>query len=126
MRSAFVTNAGRRRAAVRCRRLRRDLSEESHALEQTPAPPHYSGATHHRRKLMSFLDVRRFGSVDAARRTFLGVSGLGLSGAAVALLAGRDSLAAAAEASANPANDVAILNTALAADSTGCYCLELG
>ena len=65
---------------------------------------------------MSFLDVRRFGSVDAARRTFLGVSGLGLSGAAVALLAGRDSLAAAAEASANPANDVAILNTALAAE----------
>jgi rubrerythrin len=32
------------------------------------------------------------------------------------LLAGRDSLAAAAEASANPANDVAILNTALAAE----------
>ena len=65
---------------------------------------------------MSFLDQRRFGSVDAARRTFLGVSGLGLSGAAVALLAGRDSLAAAAEAGANPANDVAILNTALAAE----------
>jgi Ferritin-like domain len=65
---------------------------------------------------MSFLDIRRFGSVDAARRTFLGVSGLGLSGAAVALLAGRDSLAAAAEAGANPANDVAILNTALAAE----------
>ena len=65
---------------------------------------------------MSFLDHRRFGSVDAARRTFLGVSGLGLSGAAVALLAGRDSLAAAAEAGANPANDVAILNTALAAE----------
>lgn len=63
---------------------------------------------------MSFLDHRRFGSVDAARRTFLGVSGLGLSGAAVALLAGRDSLAA--EAGANPANDVAILNTALAAE----------
>ena len=65
---------------------------------------------------MSFLDHCRFGSVDAARRTFLGVSGLGLSGAAVALLAGRDSLAAATEANANPANDVAILNTALAAE----------
>ena len=65
---------------------------------------------------MSFLDHCRFGSVDAARRTFLGVSGLGLSGAAVALLAGRDSLAAAAEANANPANDVGILNTALAAE----------
>jgi rubrerythrin len=65
---------------------------------------------------MSFLDHRLFGSLDASRRTFLGVSGLGLSGAAVALLAGRDSLAAAAEAGANPANDVAILNTALAAE----------
>src|SRR4029079_17973228 len=65
---------------------------------------------------MSFLDHRRFGSVDAARRTFLGVSGLGLSGAPVALLAGRDSRAAAADKSANPANDVAILNTALAAE----------
>jgi hypothetical protein len=65
---------------------------------------------------MSFLDTRRFGSVDAARRTFLGVSGLGLSGAAVALLAGRESLAVAAEAASNPANDVAILNTALAAE----------
>ena len=41
---------------------------------------------------------------------------MGLSGAAVALLAGRDSLAAAAEKAANPANDVAILNTALAAE----------
>ena len=64
---------------------------------------------------MSFLDTRRFGSVDAARRTFLGISGLGLSGAAVALLAGRDALAAA-ETGGNPANDVAILNTALAAE----------
>jgi len=64
---------------------------------------------------MSFLDTRRFGSVDAARRTFLGISGLGLSGAAVALLAGRDALAAA-ETGGYPANDVAILNTALAAE----------
>jgi hypothetical protein len=65
---------------------------------------------------MSFLDHRRFGSVALARRTFLGVSGLGLSGAAVALLAGRDSLAAAAEGGGSTANDVAILNTALAAE----------
>jgi hypothetical protein len=65
---------------------------------------------------MSFLDHRRFGSVDAARRTFLGVTGLGLSGAAIALLAGRDSLAAAADKSGDPANDVAILNTAIAAE----------
>ena len=64
---------------------------------------------------MSFLDHRKFGTVDAARRTFLGVSGLGLSGAAVALLAGRPALAAA-DKSGDPANDVAILNTALAAE----------
>jgi hypothetical protein len=65
---------------------------------------------------MSFLDHRKFGSVDAARRTFLGVSGLGLSAAAVALLAGRDSLAAAQDTGGNSANDVGILNTALAAE----------
>jgi hypothetical protein len=65
---------------------------------------------------MSFLDPLRFGTVDAARRTFLGVSGLGLSGAAVALLAGRDALAAASQKDASPANDVGILNTALAAE----------
>jgi hypothetical protein len=65
---------------------------------------------------MSFLDPTQFGSVQIARRTFLGVSGLGLSGAAVALLAGRDALAAASDKSVNPANDVAILNTALAAE----------
>jgi bacterioferritin (cytochrome b1) len=65
---------------------------------------------------MSFLDHRQFGNVLFARRTFLGVSGMGLSGAAVALLAGKDSLAAAAEKGVNPASDVAILNTALAAE----------
>ncbi|HEV7605726.1 MAG TPA: ferritin-like domain-containing protein [Steroidobacteraceae bacterium] len=65
---------------------------------------------------MSFLDPRLFGNVHLARRTFLGGSGLGLSAAAVALLAGRDTLAAAQDKSGNPANDVAILNTALAAE----------
>ena len=65
---------------------------------------------------MSFLDTRQFGNVLVARRTFLSVGGMGLSGAAVALLAGRDTLAAAAEKGANPASDVAILNTALAAE----------
>jgi Ferritin-like domain len=52
---------------------------------------------------------------DIARRSFLGAGGLALSGTAVALLAGRDALAAA-DKSANPANDVAILNSALAAE----------
>jgi hypothetical protein len=65
---------------------------------------------------MSFLDPAQFGNPQIARRTFLGVSGLGLSGAAVALLAGRDTLAAMQDKSGNPANDVAILNTALAAE----------
>jgi bacterioferritin (cytochrome b1) len=65
---------------------------------------------------MSFLDPRRFGSVLVARRTFLSAGGAGLSGAAVALLAGRDALAAASDKAANPASDVAILNTALAAE----------
>ena len=50
----------------------------------------------------------------AARRLFMGQSGLMLSGAAVALLAGRDSLAAASGA-ADP-KDVQILNTALGAE----------
>jgi len=65
---------------------------------------------------MSFLDPRQFGGVLVARRTFLTAGGVGLSGAAVALLSGRDALAAASEKTANPANDVAILNTALAAE----------
>jgi len=52
---------------------------------------------------------------DVTRRSFLGMGGLTLSGAAVALLAGRDVLAAADKA-ASPANDVAILNSALAAE----------
>jgi rubrerythrin len=65
---------------------------------------------------MSFLDPRRFGDVLTARRTFLSAGGLALSGTAVALLAGRDALAANADKTANPANDTAILNTALAAE----------
>ena len=64
----------------------------------------------------SFMDAGQFGDVLTARRTFLTVGGLALSGTAVALLAGRDALAAASDKSANPANDAAILNTALAAE----------
>jgi rubrerythrin len=50
----------------------------------------------------------------ASRRSFLTGSGLALSGTAVALLAGRDVLAAGEKS--NPANDVDILNSALAAE----------
>lgn len=51
---------------------------------------------------------------QAARRLFLGQGGLMLSGAAVALLAGRDALAA--RAGAPQPGDAQILNTALAAE----------
>jgi rubrerythrin len=51
---------------------------------------------------------------DAARRLFLGRSGLLLSGAAVALLAGQDVLAA--KSGGSKAGDVQILNTALGAE----------
>jgi bacterioferritin (cytochrome b1) len=64
---------------------------------------------------MSFLIEPRFTGFDVTRRSFLGTGGLALSGAAVALLAGRESLAAADKA-ANPATDVNILNSALAAE----------
>jgi rubrerythrin len=64
-------------------------------------------------KLMTFLTF----PIDVGRRRFLGGAGLGLSGAAVALLAGRPALAATAtQAAGTPANDVAILNAALAAE----------
>jgi hypothetical protein len=63
---------------------------------------------------MSFLLLGREG-VITSRRSFLGVSGTALSATAVALLAGRDALAAGDKA-ANPANDVSILNSALAAE----------
>jgi rubrerythrin len=68
---------------------------------------------------MSFF---KMGSPLAARRFFLQRSGVVLSGAAVALLAGRDALAASSDKSADKnggkghAGDVRILNTALAAE----------
>jgi len=64
--------------------------------------------------MTSFLALPADG-FDLSRRSFLGTGGLVLSGAAVALLAGRDALAAA-DKSANPATDVALLNGALAAE----------
>jgi rubrerythrin len=52
--------------------------------------------------------------INATRRTFLGHSGLLLSGTAIALMAGRDVLAAKTAGAAE--SDIAILNTALAAE----------
>jgi len=70
---------------------------------------------------MSFLQMP---NPTAARRLFLGQSGLVLSGAAVALLAGRPALAAqAGEASAG---DAQILNTALGAELEAIAAYQLG
>lgn len=70
---------------------------------------------------MSFF---RMPTPVAARRLFLGRSGLVLSGAAVALLAGRESLAA----KSGPADgkDVQILNTALGAELEAIAAYQLG
>ena len=59
-----------------------------------------------------------------ARRLFIGRSGLLLSGAAVALLAGRPSLAAAAGDAGS--QDVQILNTALGAELEAIAAYQLG
>ena len=63
---------------------------------------------------MSFLILGNATNMREARRAFLGKSGLLLSGAAVALLAGRDALAA--KGGKSTAADARILNTALGAE----------
>jgi len=70
---------------------------------------------------MSFLAMP---DPAAARRLFLARSGLVLSGAAVALLAGRDALAAKSDPSA--VGDVRILNTALAAEYEAVAAYQVG
>jgi rubrerythrin len=71
--------------------------------------------------MSSFLTIP---SPMAARRLFLARSGLALSGAAVALLAGRDALAAKSGGAA--AQDVRILNTALGAELEAIAAYQLG
>ncbi len=61
---------------------------------------------------------------SAARRAFLGRSSLVLSGAAVALLAGRDVLAA--RTGGSQAGDVQILNTALGAELEAIAAYQVG
>ena len=73
---------------------------------------------------MSFLDLARIDNPVAARRAFLGKSGLILSGSAVALLAGRDALAASAAGGTE--SDVRILNTALAAELEAIAAYQVG
>jgi rubrerythrin len=71
---------------------------------------------------MSFF---AFSSPLVARRAFLGKSGLLLSGAAVALLAGRDVLAQKA-GGGSKASDLSILNTALAAELEAVAAYQVG
>ena len=70
---------------------------------------------------MSFLQMP---TPVAARRLFLGRSGLVLSGAAIALLSGNDALAAKADG-ADP-QDTQILNTALGAELEAIAAYQLG
>jgi rubrerythrin len=77
---------------------------------------------------MSFLILAndpafRETAVREARRSFLGKSGLLLSGAAVALLAGQESLAKGDKSSAS---DVRILNTALGAELEAIAAYQVG
>jgi rubrerythrin len=73
---------------------------------------------------MSFLILANDPDAREARRSFLGRSGLLLSGAAVALLAGRDALAAQGDESA--ASDARILNTALGAEYEAVAAYQVG
>ena len=70
---------------------------------------------------MSFFQMP---SPLAARRLFLGRTGLTLSGAAVALLSGNDALAA--KSGGAGAKDVQILNTALGAELEAIAAYQLG
>ena len=73
---------------------------------------------------MSFLILGTMNDPLQARRAFLGKSGLMLSGAAVALMAGNDALAAKGAGSAD--SDVRILNTALASELEAIAAYQVG
>lgn len=73
---------------------------------------------------MSFLIQAVDPDTFEARRSFLGKSGLLLSGAAVALLAGRDALAAKGDKSTE--SDARILNTALGAELEAIAAYQVG
>ena len=70
---------------------------------------------------MSFLTMP---TPEAARRLFFGKAGLVLSGSAIALLAGKDALAA--KTGDSTAGDVQILNTALGAELEAIAAYQLG
>lgn len=74
---------------------------------------------------MSFLIQPNDPASAHPRRMFLGKSGLLLSGAAVALMAGQDALAAAKGGKSNT-DDVSILNSALGAELEAIAAYQLG
>ncbi|HUG57627.1 MAG TPA: ferritin-like domain-containing protein [Candidimonas sp.] len=74
---------------------------------------------------MSFLSYVHNPETRDARRAFLGQSGLLLSGAAVAMMAGRDALAKG-KGKDSVASDVRILNTALGAELEAIAAYQLG
>ncbi|MEO7253719.1 MAG: ferritin-like domain-containing protein [Casimicrobium sp.] len=73
---------------------------------------------------MSFLILGNATNPLAARRAFLGKSGLMLSGTAVALLAGNDALAAQSGKSQD--SDVRVLNSALGAELEAIAAYQVG
>jgi hypothetical protein len=73
---------------------------------------------------MSFLILAEATRALPARRAFIAKTGLLLSGTAVALLAGRDALAAATDATNE--SDVQVLNTALAAELEAIAAYQVG
>ncbi len=73
---------------------------------------------------MSFLTFANDPIIRNGRRSFLGQSGLLLSGTAIALLAGNEALAKTG--SKGSANDVGILNTALGAELEAIAAYQLG
>src|SRR5690242_2611194 len=77
----------------------------------------------HRRTDMSFFTFANAATPIETRRAFLGKSGLLLSGAAVALLAGKDALAKGATSTEA---DARILNTALGAELEAIAAYQVG
>ena len=73
---------------------------------------------------MSFLTLGGATDILQARRAFIGKSGLLLSGSAVALLAGRDALAAKSDKSTE--SDVRVLNSALGAELEAIAAYQVG
>jgi rubrerythrin len=84
-----------------------------------PEPTAFSSETD-----MSFLLLGSDSNPSMARRSFLGQSGLILSGAAVAMLAGREALAAKSGASGE--SDIRVLNSALGAELEAIAAYQVG